>query len=165
MLIAQDQLGRHLQVPDNPEPGQGHQDIIGEINLVPVEALSRAGLIGVVIVVPPLTHRDESEQPVVAGIVTGHIAPAAVNMCEGVDAERGVINQHGAPEEADHESWPFSNEEAQTGDRDRRKNLKFVQPHQLRTRCKIRNLNQIGCIVLSMEDPADMTIHKPSVPR
>src|SRR5439155_24376542 len=112
------------------------------------------------IVVPALTHRKESQQPIVAGIITRDIPLASVNMCQGIDAKRCMIQQDGAPEEADHEPWPSGNEEAETSDHDRWKNLEFVQPDQLGIRRKIRDLHQIGCIVLSVEDPADMTVHE-----
>jgi len=112
------------------------------------------------IVVPTLTHRKQSQQPIVARVITRDIPLASMNMCEGVDAKRCVIQKHGAPEKTDHEPWPSGNEEAETRDQDRGQKLEFVQPHQLRIRRKIRHFHQISCIVLSMKDPADMTVHE-----
>ena len=43
---------------------------------------------------------------------------------------------------------------------DRRQKLEFVQPHQLRIRRKVRNLRQIGRIVLPIENPADVAVNE-----
>ncbi|GAB9244781.1 hypothetical protein BDS110ZK12_53150 [Bradyrhizobium diazoefficiens] len=116
------------------------------------------------VVVPPLAHRQQGEQPVVAGIVAGHIPPASVNMCEGVDAECRVIQNHGAPHKSDHEPRPPGNQEAQTREHDRRQQLQPVQPHQLGIRRQIRYLHEVGRIVLPVKDPAEMTVHEALVP-
>ena len=85
-------------------------------------------------------------------------------MREGIDAKCCVIQEDGAPEEADHEPSPSGNEDAESSDHDRWQNLQFVQPHQLRIRRKIRNFQQISCIVLSIENPTYMTVHEALVP-
>ena len=85
-------------------------------------------------------------------------------MRKRIDAKRCVVQKHGAPEETDHKPLPSGNEEAETSDHDCWQDLEFVQPHQLRIGRKIRNFREIGCIVLSMEDPADMTVDEAPVP-
>ena len=81
------QPGELLQrVLDAPQRHTG-EEITARRDEQGVEALPGAGLIGVVIVVPPLAHGEESEQPVVAGVIAGHITPAAVNMRERASGE------------------------------------------------------------------------------
>jgi hypothetical protein len=78
--------------------------MIGYVDLPPTKALLGATLVGVMIVVPPLAHRKQSQKPIVAGVIARNISLSPVNMCKGVDAERCMIQEHGAPEESDHES-------------------------------------------------------------
>ena len=85
---------------------------------------------------------------VVAGIVTGDVALAAADMGERIDAERGVVDEHRAPDEADDEAGPAGNEETEDGEGDRRNHFVFVQPHQLGIARQIRNLGQVGLVML-----------------
>src|SRR6476620_4548877 len=129
-----------------------------------METLSRAALVGVMIVVPTLAHREQSQQPIVAGIIARHIPLAAANVREGIDAECSVIQQDGAPEKADHEPRPSGNEDAERSEHDCWQDLQFVQPHQLKIRSKIGTLHQVSSVVLSIENPADMTVHQALLP-
>ena len=64
-------------------------------------------------------------------------------MGERVDAERGVIDEDGAPQESDDETRPARNEIAKTGKNYGRQDLNFVQPHQLWVARQIGNLREI----------------------
>ena len=75
-----------------------------------------------------------------------------------------MIKQHRAPQESDDQAGPARDEKAEHSDSHRRQHLEFVQPHQLGKRRKIRDLHQVGRIVLSSEDPADMAVDEPLVP-
>src|SRR3546814_5478497 len=69
------------------------QHVIGDIDLPPLEALTRRGHVVVMVVVPALAERQQREQPVVAGIVTGQVALATEHMHQRVDAERRKIGR------------------------------------------------------------------------
>src|ERR1700693_5367311 len=58
VLVAQNRRRRRLQVPNDPEPGQRFENVKGRVNLPRSEPLADAALISVVIVVPPLAHRE-----------------------------------------------------------------------------------------------------------
>ena len=121
LLVAQHCRGGRPSGPTRRRsPGQRLQNVVGRVDLPPAEALAHAALIGVVVVVPALAHGEEGEQPVVAGVVAGHVALAAVHMGERVDAEGGVIDRDRAPEEADDQARPAADQEAETRKDDRR---------------------------------------------
>jgi len=74
----------------------------------------------VVIVVPTLAHREQRQQPVVAGIVARDVSPGSANMRQRIDRKRRVINKHGTPEEADNEARPPGDKQTSEGERDSR---------------------------------------------
>src|SRR6266700_133508 len=164
VLVAQHLHGWRLQIPDNSEPGQDSHDVIGWIELPPPKALPGTALVGMMIVVPTLAHREQSQQPIVARVVSGDVPLAAANMRERIDAECGVIDEDGAPEEADHEPGPTSDENAKGSHRDRRQDLQFMQPYQFGIRRKVGYFHEVGGVVLSREDPADMTVDEAPLP-
>jgi hypothetical protein len=127
--------------------------------------LPDAALIGVVIVVPTLTHGEDREKPIVAGIISGHIALSATHMRKRVDAESSVIEQYRAAEEAHHKAGPASDEKAQDGEYERRQLFEPMQPQELRIAGQIGNFRQIGGIVLARENPADVAIDEAFVAR
>src|SRR5258705_4439271 len=92
MLVAQNLCGRHLEVPNHAQPSQDPQDVICGVKLPPSKPLADAALIGVVVVVPTLSHGENCEQPVVAGFVSGQKSFAAANMCKRIDAKCYVIH-------------------------------------------------------------------------
>ncbi|MGY4327142.1 hypothetical protein ACVWWG_001559 [Bradyrhizobium sp. LB7.2] len=165
LLVAQHLFGRRLHVPDDAEPGQHLQDVIGHVDFPPAKTLSHAALVGVVIVVPALTEGEQRQQPVVAGIVAGHVPLASMHMGEGIDAERRVIDQHGAPQEADDEAGPSGNQEAEPRQRNGRQEFQPMQPHQLRIGGEIADLHEVGPVVLPVKNPAEMTVEKAPVTR
>jgi hypothetical protein len=75
-------------------PRQRLEQVEGRVDLPPAKALAGAALIGVVIVVPAFAHGEQRQQPVVARVVTGDIAPAAAHMRQRIDAEGRVPDQH-----------------------------------------------------------------------
>ena len=69
-----------------------------------------------------------------------------------------MIDEHRAPEEADHKAGPAGDEDRQQGEHDRRHELVLVQPHQFRIAGEIGDLDQIRHIVLAGKNPAEMTV-------
>src|SRR5918996_4390913 len=99
MLIAQHLRRWRLEVPYDADKAQSFEQVIGRVDFPPTEALPHAALVRMVVVVPTLPHRKQRQKPVVAGIVSRQVPLPAADMRERIDAERRVIDQHGAPEE------------------------------------------------------------------
>src|SRR5215208_137963 len=112
------------------------------------------------IIVPTLAHGENCQYPVIARFIAGHIPLASVNMCERIDAKRGVIEQNRAPQESDHQARPTCDEKTEYGECNRRQDFEFVQPQQLGELGKIRDFHQVGPVVLPIENPAEMAIEK-----
>ena len=117
------------------------------------------------IVVPALAHRDERQQPIVAGIVAGQIPLLSQHMGERVDAERPVIDEHGAQEESDEQARPSRDEKAGYRQHERRHQLVAVQPHQLGEAGEVGDLHEVGAVVAAREDPPEMAVHEALVAR
>ncbi len=79
--------------------------------------------------------------------------------------ERAVIDEHGAPEEADEQARPAGDQKADDGERDGRDELEAVQPHQLGIAGEVADLHEIGLVVTVGEDPADMAVEEALVAR
>ena len=57
-----------LHVPDQAARSHSEQGVPGQVDLVPVEALSDSGWVVVVIVVPAFAQREQSQKEIVSGI-------------------------------------------------------------------------------------------------
>lgn len=112
------------------------------------------------IVVPALTHRKESQQPIIARIITRHIPLAAVSMREGIDAKGCVVQNNSAPKEANDKSRPAVEQEANCSDYDRWQILEFMKQPQFKIRRKVRDLRQICRIMLPIKNPANVTVYE-----
>ena len=64
--------------------------VVVDVELVPGEAVARADRVGVVVVVPAFAAGEESDPPVVAGVVLGFEAALAPEVGGGVDEPGGV---------------------------------------------------------------------------
>src|SRR6476469_2787736 len=84
---------------------------------------------------------------------------------EGIDAEGRVIDQHGAPQEADDETGPSANQETERSQRDGWQEFQAMQPHQLRIGGEISDFHEVGAIVLPVKNPAEMTVEEASMTR
>ena len=84
-------------------------------------------------------------------------------MRERVDAEGGVIEQHRAPEEADHQAGPAGDQKTDDRQRDRRQELEPVQPHELAIAREIRDLHQVGAVVPAGKNPSHMAVREAPV--
>ncbi len=97
-------FGRVSQIPDKAKDRENPQEIVAEVDLPPEEALARAALVVMVIVVPSFAHGDEREKPVVARIVGRLVAPLADYVRKRVDGERAVPKKDRRHEETPDET-------------------------------------------------------------
>ncbi len=99
-------LWRNSQVPDQSEPRKYLQDVVRNVDLPPVKALTlRAGIV-VVVVVPPLAQRNQGQEPVITTVVSRWKTTLADQMGEGIYAESSVVQKHCADKEAPHKHLP-----------------------------------------------------------
>lgn len=70
----------------------------------------------VMVVVPAFAEGDQGEEEVVAAVVCGVVAAAAVHVGERVDGEGGVPDEDGTPEESDDEAGGAHPEEGAEGE-------------------------------------------------
>src|SRR5256885_15549504 len=67
LLFGYEEVGGDFaEVPDEAEPGEGFERVISDVNFPPEEALTGAGHVMVMIIVPAFAEGHESEEPVVA---------------------------------------------------------------------------------------------------
>ena len=82
--------------------GEQPDAVVVDVELVPGEAVTGADRVGVVVVVPAFAAGEESDPPVVAGVVAGLEAALAPEVGGGVDQPGGVQAegdaQEGSPE-------------------------------------------------------------------
>src|SRR5712692_4687900 len=60
-ILGEQMYGHFAQVPDDAEPGEDLQRVIGDVDLPPVEALSRRGHEVMMVVVPTFAERQQCE--------------------------------------------------------------------------------------------------------
>ena len=74
--------GDFAEVPDEAEPGEGFERVISDVDFPPEEALTGAGHVMVMIVVPAFAEGHESKEPVVAAGVRGLVTARTEKMRE-----------------------------------------------------------------------------------
>ena len=156
---------RRLHFPDHAQKPKKRQQVVGGIILPPPEPLTGAALVGVVIIVPALAHCNKREKAVVSRIVSGDEALSAGDMGERIDAERRVVDRDRAPEEADHQALPSVRRKACERENDRGRHFEPMQPHQLWKPGEVADPGQIGLAVATIENPADVAVQEPALPR
>jgi hypothetical protein len=72
--------------------------VVVDVELVPLEAVARADRVGVMVVVPAFAAGEESDPPVIAGVVFGFEAALAPEVSGGVDQPSGVEAESDAEE-------------------------------------------------------------------
>src|SRR5216684_383387 len=99
-VLGQQMRGDFAQVPNDAEPGENLQRVVGDVDLPPVEALARRSHEVMMVVVPTFAQGKQREQPVVLAGVTGFIAARTEEVRERINGERVVPQQHRAQAEA-----------------------------------------------------------------
>ena len=95
MFAVSDFVRQRDEVSHDAKPGKQHEEIIGNINLPPVEASLGGYWIMVMIVVPALTHCQDGSPDVIAAVIR-HVVPARTeHMIDGVDRKCGMAAHNG----------------------------------------------------------------------
>src|SRR5689334_16637424 len=86
---------RPTDVGSPPEAFEGADEDSGGVDLAAVYAVASAGGVGMVQVVPTLTHRDERERPAIGRLVATVERAAAYDVTDRVDRPGDVMqNEH-----------------------------------------------------------------------
>lgn len=113
-----------MKVPNDPEPGEDAKDVVGEIDLPPVEPLTLRTGVKVVVVVPPLPHGQNGQNEGVPAGVGGGIATAPEAVGQRIDGKSEVVKDGGAEEKAPGEQLKrggAGDEESEHHEGDRKK--------------------------------------------
>ena len=156
-----------------PEPGHHLEQVIGDVDFPPVEALARRARVVVVIVVPALAERDQREEPVVAARVAGLVALLAEHVRQRVDGVRAVRAQHRRHEEAPDQHLPavgvqarrpllqrHAEEEHADGEQHRHDDVEAVEPAQLGEVHEIAHALQVRRETFLRQEPAHVGAHE-----
>ena len=95
-----------MQVPHNTQQREHFENVERQVDLPPVEALSRRPRIVVMVVMPAFPHRNQGESEMIATCVVCVETLRADNMGQGIDTEGGVVHENRAQEETPHEELP-----------------------------------------------------------
>src|SRR2546427_8808757 len=127
------------QIPDDPEPREHAQNVESNIYFPPEETLASRSHVVMMVVVPALTHGHQGQQSVVLAGISGGVASATEDMRERINRERTVPQNYRTDAIAPHEQAPATDKEHQNPERDRRNQVIFVQPAQLRILLEVVN--------------------------
>src|SRR5882672_4112201 len=116
------------EVANQAAPRECFQCVVGDVNFPPEEALTRAGHVMVMIVVPALAERHERQEPVVAAGVRGLVTARSEKMRELIDTKGVVPKKRGAQAETPEKKRKASDEQQCDGQRGRRNEIVFVEP-------------------------------------
>jgi hypothetical protein len=94
--------------------GEEPDAVVVDVELVPGEAVTGADGMRVVVVVPAFATGEESDPPVVAGVIAGFEAPLAPEVRGGVD-EPGGVKAYGDAKERSPENHAEGSDDVMTG--------------------------------------------------
>ena len=98
LLVAVSPVGYGVQVPDDAEPGERLQSVIGQVYLPPKEALAAGTGAIMVVVVPPFTKSEQGQPAIVAAVFVGGVAATAKLMGQRIDGASGMEKRDGRDE-------------------------------------------------------------------
>src|SRR5579885_2586321 len=148
LLRSKQMRGDFAKVPDDAEPGQQLERVIGDVDFPPEEALASGSHVVMVIVVPAFSEGEDGEKPVVAAGVRGFVAARAKEMRERIDGEGIVPEEHGAQAETPEEQRPAADEPENHGESYRRDHVVLVQPAELGKFGEVADVVEAGLVVL-----------------
>lgn len=145
---------RQPEVPNDPEPREGLQEVVRKIDLPPEPPLVRRCLEVVMVVVPALPTGDKSEDHTVPAIVTRPVAYFPEHVRQRVDEERAVKQKHRRKEEAPEESVPAPYQPNRNSIEGRGHEKILIEPTKLRIPSEVLNVFHIRIRRPLAQDPA-----------
>lgn len=77
-----DACGRFFDVPNDVQCSERTEDVVRHVVLPPIKALARAVHEVMVIVVPPLAHGQDREEPIVAAVIVRFVTLGSEHVAE-----------------------------------------------------------------------------------
>ena len=152
--------GDGAEVADDADPGEEFQDVEGDVNLPPEEALACGGHVVVVVIVPAFAEGDQGKDETILAGVGGEVAARAEEVRERIDGEGAVPEHHGAEAEAPEEESPPTDEIEDHGEDHGRHEVIFIEPAQLGVLREVADVFETSVVVLVGDEPADMRPEK-----
>src|SRR5947209_17956485 len=103
---CQHSRGDPIHVFDEAQALQCPNDVAGDVNLPPVQAMKGGAREGMVIVMPALTKGQQSHHPFVAAAIGGLKCTLAKGVTDRVDAPGHMMGQEDAYESPPQEACP-----------------------------------------------------------
>lgn len=153
-IFAQDPFRRTTQIPDQAEFFQDLQDVVGDVDLPPKEALVGARHVVVMVVVPAFTHGQKREPEVVAARVFRGVATTSPHVRERVDGEGRVQQEACGHDVPPQTSFDAKQKRTANTERPGADEMVFVQPAKFRIPSEIRDHFNVCFFVFSTEPPA-----------
>jgi hypothetical protein len=153
-IFAQNTFRWTTQIPDQAEFFQDLQDVIGDVDFPPKEALVGARHVVVMVVVPTFAHGQKREPEVVAARVFRGVAATSPHMRERIDGEGCVQKEARGHDVPPQTSFDAKQKRAADSERPRTDEVVFVQPTELRITSEIRDHFNVCFFVFSTEPPA-----------
>ena len=156
MALGEDVVWNFAKFANEAEPGKHFKGVIGDVDFPPIEPLTRAGHVVVMVVVPAFPQSDEGEHPIVLAGVRGREAAIAENVGERVDGERAMPEKRSAEAESPSKQGPATDEQEGNSQDGGRKQVILVQPAKLGEFGEVADVVETGFIILIGKNPADM---------
>src|SRR5262249_57939691 len=83
--------GRETDLPRQTDEGEEADDVVGDVDLPPPQAVTGGRREGVVVVVPTLAHRQHPDDRVVPALVPAVVRPGAPQVADRVHAPGDVV--------------------------------------------------------------------------
>src|SRR5947207_5568029 len=152
--------GDFAKVPNEATPGKGFERVVSDVDFPPEEALTGAGHVMVMIVVPAFAEGHESKEPVVAAGVRRLITARTEKMRERIDGE-GVMPEGGGGEaEAPEDERKAADEKKRDNENSWRNEIVFVEPAKFGKFGEVADVVDPCADVLVGNNPAEMRPEK-----
>ena len=156
-FVGVEEMGGNLaEIPDQAQPREGFESVVGDIDFPPEEALAGGGHEMVVIIVPAFTEGEEGQEPVVFAGVRRFVTDGAKEVGERIDGEGVVPEQNRAQAERPEEEREAANQ-IETGAQDCGRNeVIFVEPAELGKFGEVGDVVEARIVVAVGDDPANV---------
>src|SRR3989338_8390302 len=113
------------------------------------------------VVVPPLAHGEEGEEPVVAAVVMGSVAPLAKNVGDRIDREDRVPEDDRRPTHTDRPTATARDEVAGDGEDSGRYPVVLIEPAELRIPQEVWHQAKVGGGIFAARNPPHVGLPEP----
>jgi hypothetical protein len=100
--------GREFHIPGEPQAFKRPDDPVAQVDLPPPETVTGRSREGVMSVVPPLAHRQDSEHGVIAALVVAPVGPQAPQVAGRIGAPSRMMDEEDANQATPNQPRPHA---------------------------------------------------------